>query len=291
MALGSKGLAAWAGAFAAGTAATLAVSSRRWDAATRSAMAAVRRQAALADSGPTHFSPGQLEGVPPAAARYFRFALTEGQPLVRTALIEHAGTFLMKLGGRRSRFTSRQLFSARRPAFVWDARIHMVPLVPMMVRDSYLSGRGGILGRMGGLVTVVNQAGAPELASGALMRWLAEAIWFPTALLPSNGVEWEAAEDGMARATIRDGGVSATIEMHFGESGQIERIRADRYRDDDGVSVLTPWSVRVREYRRVSGMMIPLAGEVEWGLPEGRLVYWRGRVTGTRYELAAAPVR
>jgi len=254
-------------------------------------MAAVRRQAAPADGERTHFALDQLDQLPPAAARYFRFALTEGQPLVRTAMIEHAGTFLMKLGGRRSRFTSRQFFSARRPAFVWDARIQMVPLVPMMVRDSYLAGRGAILGRMGGLVTMVNQAGAPELASGALMRWLAEAVWFPTALLPSNGVEWEAGEDGTARATIRDGGASATIEMHVGESGQVERIRADRYRDDQGVSVLTPWSVRVREYGRVSGMMIPLAGEVEWSLPEGRLVYWRGRVTGTRYELAGAPVR
>jgi uncharacterized protein DUF6920 len=33
-----------------------------------------------------------------------------------------------------------------------------------------------------------------------------------------------------------------------------------------------------RDYRRVSGMMIPPGAEVEWVLPEGRFTYWRGRV-------------
>lgn len=31
-----------------------------------------------------------------------------------------------------------------------------------------------------------------KLDEGALQRYLAEAIWFPTALLPSQGVTWTA---------------------------------------------------------------------------------------------------
>jgi hypothetical protein len=131
---------------------------------------------------------------------------------------------------------------------------------------------------------VADEAGTPEVASGALARWLAEAVWFPTALLPANGVVWEHLEEGMARATLTDGATSVAMDVQFQPNGQIERIRADRYRDVDGAGVLTPWTVHLRDYRRVSGMMIPMSGEVEWTLPEGRLVYWRGRVTAARYE-------
>jgi hypothetical protein len=33
-------------------------------------------------------------------------------------------------------------------------------------------------------------------------------------------------------------------------------------------------------------MRIPLGGEVEWLLPEGPQVYWRGRITEIVYEYA-----
>jgi hypothetical protein len=32
------------------------------------------------------------------------------------------------------------------------------------------------------------------------------------------------------------------------------------------------------------GMRIPLAGEVEWHLPDRHLPYWRGRITEVAYE-------
>ena len=39
-----------------------------------------------------------------------------------------------------------------------------------------------------------------EVAQGELMRFFAEAAWYPTALLPSQGVRWQAVDDTSARA-------------------------------------------------------------------------------------------
>jgi hypothetical protein len=39
-----------------------------------------------------------------------------------------------------------------------------------------------------------------EIARGELMRYLAEAAWYPTALLPSQSVQWEALDDHSATA-------------------------------------------------------------------------------------------
>jgi hypothetical protein len=48
--------------------------------------------------------------------------------------------------------------------------------------------------------------------------------------------------------------------------------------------VMTPWAGRFRQYERRDGMLIPVEGEVEWRLPEGPQVYWKGRVTGAAWE-------
>ena len=56
-----------------------------------------------------------------------------------------------------------------------------------------------------GLVTVADVRGTPAAAQRELLRYFAEAAWYPTALLPSQGVCWEAIDDFTARATLTDG--------------------------------------------------------------------------------------
>jgi hypothetical protein len=174
-------------------------------------------------------------------------------------------------------------FAVRPPGFVWDARIRMAPLLTALVRDSYLAGEGVMHGSIAGVVTVVEQRGTPEMAAGSLLRYLAEAAWLPTALLPSAGVRWEAVDDTTARATLADGAATVSMEVHFGARGEIERITALRHRDVDGAPVLTPWEGRFGEYARVEGMMAPMRGEVGWMLPDGWSPYWRGRTVRAEY--------
>src|SRR5690606_23810556 len=131
---------------------------------------------------------------------------------------------------------------------------------------------------------VVHEAGGPELASSALHRYLAESAWLPTALLPRDGLQWEAVNGSTARVTLRDSGVEVSLDVHFAASGAIERVEADRYRDVNGEAVLTPFVGRFRAYGEVDGMRIPLEAEVEWLLPAGPLSYWRGRITDIAYE-------
>jgi hypothetical protein len=45
--------------------------------------------------------------------------------------------------------------------------------------------------------------GTGEIAEGQLMGFFAEAAWYPTALLPGQGVRWEAVDDSSARGWRR----------------------------------------------------------------------------------------
>jgi hypothetical protein len=175
----------------------------------------------------------------------------------------------------------------QRPGFVWDARIAMLPGLAVHVHDAYVAGEGILHAALSGLVPLADLRGTPELAEGELMRFLAEAAWYPTALLPSQGVRWEAVDEVSARATLREGDVTLTLLFRFGADGLIETVRAEaRGRTVQGAVVPTPWEGRWWDYVERDGMRVPSQGEVAWLLPEGRKPYWRGRVVQLEYAWA-----
>jgi hypothetical protein len=168
-----KTVVAVAGGIIGGAAAAVAVGSVSWNRATADA-----GRRLLADGSASHevFSREQLEGLPEPVVRYFEFALSPGQPLIQSARIEHQGE--MRIGGFDAPwrpFTSLQYISTDPPGFVWHATLRMAPFIPVRIRDSYLGGVGSIQGRLAALIPVVDQSGGPELATGSLHRYLAEA--------------------------------------------------------------------------------------------------------------------
>jgi hypothetical protein len=221
--------------------------------------------------------------VPPPVARYFAFVLPAGHPIVAIAHLRFDGTFAAK-PNKWTPFTAEQHVRTDPPGFVWDAHIAMTPSV--YVRDSYTDGDGTMEARMAGVVPLVHQHGTPEMASASLMRFLAEAVWFPTALLPRDGLSWSAVDDSTARVTLTDRPTTVSLDVSFGPRGEITTVSGMRYRDVNGTPVLTPWIGHHTRYARSGGMMIPTEGEVAWALPTGVEPYWRGRLIDATYELA-----
>ena len=229
-----------------------------------------------------------IAALPAPVQRYFRVALTESQPLVAAASLEHTGTFDMGEDAAQWKpFTSTQRVVTRPPGFDWDARIAVAPGVAVHVHDAYVAGAGLLRASVLGLVPVADLQGSGELAQGELMRYLAEAAWYPTALLPSQGVRWQAIDAHSARATFADGSTSVSLVFRFGDDGLIDTVRADaRGRTVANTVIPTPWMGRFWNYAVRDGMRIPLDGEVAWIMPEGTKPYWRGHVNQVRYEFA-----
>ena len=198
--------------------------------------------------------------------------------LVLAVSVEHSGTFNMSETGEQWKpFTSTQRVVTGRPGFVWDARVH----------DAYVAGGGILTAKLFGVLTVMEQSATPELAQGELMRFFAEAAWYPTVLLPGQGVVWEAIDDAQAGATLTDGATTAKVVFRFDAQGLISSVHSDaRYREVDGMQVATPWQGRFWDYELRDDMLIPLGGEVAWLLPEGPRPYWHGHIEQIEYEYA-----
>lgn len=255
---------------------------RRWDSRTAQMQDSLRVLAP--DASPQRFHENELEGLPEPVQRFFRHCLTPGQPLIRRAIVAHEGTFRRDAGENSwVPFRSTEHFTVLPPGFIWEARIRMMPVVPVVVRDSYIRGEAGMHGSIGGLVDVVSAASTPELREGAFMRFLAEAMWIPTALLPSQGVAWSPLTDSSARATRRDGDLVIAVDFTFDAAGHIVESRAMRQGERNGRYERHSWSGRCWDVQEVEGMRIPMQAEVRWHYPEGDHPYWRGRITSMEF--------
>jgi hypothetical protein len=234
---------------------------------------------------PHIYDPKEIEDLPAPVQRFFRAVLKDGQAIVAAVKLSQQGQFNMsETEAKWSPFTATQLVITQRPGFDWDARIQMAPGLNVFVHDTYLLGEGSLHASLVGLFTVAKMHGAPENNQGELLRFFAETTWYPTALLPSQGVRWEAIDDTSARATLMDGSTTVSLVFQFNAEGAIATIRAEaRYRDK---LTAMPWCGRFWNYSVRNGMLIPLEGEVGWERPEGIRLYFKGRITEISYEFA-----
>lgn len=258
----------------------------RWDVGTRDMRARLEEHSVRTTGQTVDFS--ELDGLPAPVQRYFRNVLKDGQPIAVAVTMEHTGTFNMSETSEQWKpFSSTQRVVTSRPGFDWDGRVSMMPGLTVRVHDAYIAGEGILHAAILGLVPVADLRGGDEIASGELMRFFAEAVWYPTALLPSQGVEWEEVDEDSARATLRDGDIAVTLVFHFDRDGLIDTVRAEaRPRMVEGEQVATPWQGRFWNYETRDGVHVPLDGEVAWQLPEGDKPYWRGRFSKLTYEYA-----
>jgi hypothetical protein len=274
-------------ALAAIVAVILSYAARRWRFGTEQLR--VKLDAARRPITTKAYGPSELIGLPEPVQRYFRAALRGGQQLVAAANLEHRGTFNPSETGEHWKpFVSTQRVVTQRPGFDWDARIAMMPGVTVRVHDAYIAGEGLLYATLFGLVPLAKVRGTSSIAQGELMRFFAEAAWYPTALLPSQGVQWKAANDRSAMATLKDGDIEATLLFHFNEHDLIESVRAESRGAMVGKDiVMMPWECRLSNYQTRNGMTVPFTGEVAWMRPEGRNAYYRATVRSLTYEFSS----
>jgi hypothetical protein len=222
----------------------------------------------------------EVKDLPPIVQKYFHLVLKDGHKIIQSVNLHQIGGFRAKAEIRSwSDMTATQTFATSPKGYVWNAKITMIPGVSIQVCDSYINGKASMQGKILWLITLMDIKNDKELNAGALQRYLAEAVWFPTALLPSQGIRWKKIDDLRAEATLTDHDITVTMSYQFNEKGEIISIYTpNRYREVNGKYVSTPWRARVSNYIESNGYLIPSSGEVEWILKDQVYTYWRANI-------------
>lgn len=222
--------------------------------------------------------PSDYADVPAPVKRYFEAIGIDGQPAVRSVRLKQRGQMRTSPGGAWIPIEAKQYLTVDPPGFVWLAKTRIMGVLPMWVRDKFTAGHGEMWIRPLGLITAGRSSGA-EIDQGTMLRYLAEMAWFPTALLPSEHLQWEPIDDRSARAifTLDEQSVAATFE--FGDSGLIERVEAQRYYDTGEGYELKSWSGIHTDYQGVDGVRIPTGAELTWHLDDGDFTWLKLEIT------------
>jgi hypothetical protein len=227
-----------------------------------------------------------LSELPPPVAQYFGRVLTDGQKRITVAEIRQSGTLRTStMNDTWAPFTASQLVVPPATGFIWNAKVGMPLGTHVRVLDSYVAGAGAGRVSFVSAFAIASDAAAPELNSGALHRYLAEAVWYPTALLPQFGVVWSPVDDRTAVATLTDRGTTVSLEFRFHEVGEVIGIFSPgRFSRIDDAYKRVPWEGHFRDYVVRAGMRVPSYGEVGWYERGALQLVWKGNVTDAKYK-------
>jgi len=221
-----------------------------------------------------------LTALPAAVKRYLRWALPS-QKLIREVRLKQVGTLRTDVRSERwMPFEAEHIVVPPATGFVWNARVGVAPLLHVGVRDAFIEGRGSGHVSLMSAFTVAEGTGTPEMNSGSLHRYLAEAVWYPTALLPNATLTWTAIHATKALATLTDHGVSVSLEFRFADTGEGTGIYTparwgkfpEGYRQ-------VPWEGHFRNDRNRDGVFVPMQGEVGWYVDEAWQTVWKATIT------------
>ncbi|QSE99057.1 DUF6920 family protein [Fulvivirga lutea] len=175
-----------------------------------------------------------------------------------------------------------QLFTPTAPAFNWQVKLKPNLFMPIVGRDEYFEGKGGMLIKLLGMYPIVDVADNKRINEAALQRYLAEICWFPQAAL-SEFITWRAIDSHSAEATIHHFGTIATGIFQFDDTGNFRAFKTMRYKGVEEGDEKVEWTVSAVEHQTINDIKVPTKLEAEWNLPTGKWKWLKLQVDSVSY--------
>ncbi|MBL0358441.1 MAG: hypothetical protein IPP72_16970 [Chitinophagaceae bacterium] len=212
------------------------------------------------------FTYDQLAGLPAPVLRYFKLVLKDGQPYISYISLKHTGQFKTGPDKKWGNIKGEQYFTTETPGYIWKGTMPFAT-----ARDMYIAGKGRLIVTLLSLINVVDVQGA-SFDEGEFQRWLAESVWFPTNLLPTERLQWSAIDLNTANLTFQFRELSVSYVVTFNKAGEITQMETKRFMNKEHKEI---WLGKFADYREMNGMLVPTSIEATWRLGKGDFPYAR----------------
>lgn len=198
--------------------------------------------------------PGK-ESLPIPVWNYFNYALKRNLSNINYVRLKHRGKFKTTINGTWQDILGEEYFTVNEPGFIWKGRVGWLTAI-----DSFVSGKGSLSIYFLSFLRLASGSG-PKFAQGELLRWLGESVWFPTALLPSDNIQWLPIDESHAKLEFSHNGLKVDYIITFNDESQITTLETMRYMDG---KKMYPWIGKLSNYKMWQGIMIPSTMEAVW---------------------------
>jgi hypothetical protein len=224
-----------------------------------------------------------LSGQPAIVQKWLQRSGITGREIIHDVYLQQQGEMRNTPQGKWMPLKAEQWFRTAEPGFIWKAGVNIVPGIYITARDKYEHGRGYMLIKLLSLFTIADAAGK-EINQGAMLRYLSETFWFPSAAL-FKFLQWQQIDSLTARVTMTYGGLSDSALVKFDAQGDMVSFEARRFYDRPDGPTLEDWFIQVEPdgYREFAGIRIPAKAAVTWKLKEGDFDWLKLEITDVRY--------
>ncbi|SNZ21362.1 DUF6544 family protein [Cohaesibacter gelatinilyticus] len=193
--------------------------------------------------------------LPEPAQQYFRYMIEPGTPLCSTVEIEMTGQ--LGLGSKEEpNYQSMQAHQILSPPYGLVWKLNSGALAGS---DGALPDRSWTRFWLLGMIPVVRASSADHKRS-AFGRVVAEAaIWAPASLLPSRFVHWESPDNETARATVRHGNFTQSVDITLDEFGIPRKVSMLRWSNENKEKIFRdqPFGGLLSDFRCYQGYRLP----------------------------------
>lgn len=214
-------------------------------------------QSLKSKSTDTIFTPAIIADLPKPVQKYFLNFIAPGTPLPHYVELEMSGNFRLKPDGEWMPVKASQII-ATSGDFVWKAKMGK-GLVSFSGADYLHNGEGRMRFSLWGLIPLVN-ASNENITRSSMGRLAGESsLWLPTALLPQNGVSWEAIEPNTIQATLKLNNEPINLTLIIDTRGKILKLYFPRWEEstEDNNWQYIPFGGEVKREQTFNKYTIP----------------------------------
>jgi hypothetical protein len=231
-------------------------------------------------------SAAEVAALPETVQRYLTFMGAVGAPRHCSFTARFTGRFRLRpsLGWMPAEAWQYNSALGGGVARIFVMRIRFAGVVPMTGVDSYLRGRGRMLGKLLGVVTVADGRGS-EFDVGELTTYLNDALLLAPSLLLRPGTEWKQLDQATFEVTLTDRGQRVSGRVTIDERGApVDFATTDRFADLPGGLRRAEWHTPIDRWGEAGGRPRPESVRASWRLPQGDLPYIEGRIDDLAYD-------
>lgn len=222
-----------------------------------------------------------LEGLPSPVQKYLHYSGVVNKPWVNTVNLKQTGQMKSNSQGKWFPIVAEEYYSVDPPGFIWRVRSPKKWLPIIHGRDEYRNNKGQLFIKLLSLFSVVKVKGE-EIDQGAMMRYLNEMMWFPTAFLGKN-ISWKAIDENSAEVILTNKDKSVSAIMYFDDQGKLVNFVAKRYMSKNTDFFLETWETPISEYGEFNGFKLPIKGSAIWKLKNDDYEYINISITEIKY--------
>ncbi|WP_437969833.1 DUF6544 family protein [Sorangium sp. So ce260] len=244
------------------------------------------------DPGPREpVTEAELAALPATAQRYLRFMKVVGRPRVWSFRARWTGVFRRRPDQPWTACEAWQYDTRLGIARIFHMRLRF-GLLPLLVRDTYVRGKGRMLGRMLDTFSVVDEANF-KIDTGELVTYLNDAILFAPSMVLGPEATWTAVDDRSFDVALTDHERTVTARVFVDERGAVTDFSTtDRYGNDPAHPrdmVQARWSTPVAGWMVVDGRPVARGGTAVWHFASGDFAYAAFSLADGDIEFDVAP--